>query len=1072
MTQFTAAQIAEGIGAFPPTDQQAVVIEAAPHHPTLVVAGAGSGKTETMSVRMVWLIANGYAQPEEVLGLTFTKKAAGELAERVATRLGRWRRSRGQSGAAFDEQDISQPVVATYNSYAAGLVKQYGLHIGIDPEAKLLSEAARWQLANQVISDFEPGFESEAAISTLTSGLLALHDELNQHLLSAEPVSTELRAIAEDVLSKELAPRARTIPQAFRTLGASLDARAQLVDLVERYRQAKQSGSWLDYSDQVRYAYQIAREVPQAVISERTRYRQVILDEYQDTSFADLRLLNTIFGSGHPVMAVGDPNQSIYGWRGASAGGLEQFPVDFPAADGAPAQVAHLTTAWRNDQQILDVANQIAAPLLQTSTVEVKKLSSRPQVGSGEVQVVMCETSESEANAVADFITANWDPESGKTAAVLCRKRAQFETLAAVFAERELPYEVVGLGGLLAVPEVVEVVSFLTAAYDPGRGDAVMRLLTGPQARLGLQDIGVLGSWARTLSRRGRSSATGSEGREPDLSDEASLIDAIDQLPDAAWVDPQGRSLSETAQVRIKRLGGLLQALRRSMHLPLPELVITAQRLLGLDVELAARRGGGRIFLQLDRLVTVAQEYQSQWLSSETSLGAFLQWLDDAMEHDNGLEPGRVAVRRDAIQLLTVHGAKGLEWDVVAVPGLVNGGLPSVSFAEGKPKESGWLTGLKELPYELRGDGDRMPSFDTAAPATYEHLTELTEEFKYAVGAYELVQERRVAYVAVTRARSHLFLSGSWWVGERVTPAEPSTFLQESARVVQQINPARVILPEKVEETNPQLSREVSTKWPEADLLEPAEMGALRRGAQAVLAAEAAIPPGQLGELLPQLLAQRAQSGQANLPQVDLSSISASSAVSLVRDPAAYLHNLRRPVPARPFQGATRGTAFHEWVEQYFRTPALFDSDQFQFFDDDAPTPDIDELIEVFNQSAWAQRKAVAIEVDVQTPVAGRILRCRIDAVFAGTKPNTAEVVDWKTGRIPTGEDLVQKQLQLQLYRLAWARRAGLPIASVSAKFVYLGAEITEISLDKELDESQIERLLADAILQGLGKTS
>ena len=131
MTQFTAAQIAAGIGAFPPTDQQAAVIEAAPRHPTLVVAGAGSGKTETMSVRMVWLIANGYAQPEEVLGLTFTKKAAGELAERVATRLGRWRRSRGEGGAAFNEQDISQPVVATYNSYAAGLVKQYGLHIGI-----------------------------------------------------------------------------------------------------------------------------------------------------------------------------------------------------------------------------------------------------------------------------------------------------------------------------------------------------------------------------------------------------------------------------------------------------------------------------------------------------------------------------------------------------------------------------------------------------------------------------------------------------------------------------------------------------------------------------------------------------------------------------------------------------------------------------------------------------------------------------------------------------------------------------------------------------------------------------
>lgn len=1068
MTRFSAAQIAEGIGAFPPTAQQAVVIEADPQRPTLVVAGAGSGKTETMSVRMVWLIANGYAKPEEVLGLTFTKKAAGELAERVATRLGRWRRSGQGVSSAFNEQDISQPVVATYNSYAAGLVKQYGLHIGIDPEARLLSEAARWQLANQVIADFEPGFEYEAAISTLTSGLLALHDELNQHLLRAEPVSSELRTIAEDVLSKELAPRARAIPSAFRTLAGSLEARAQLVELVDRYRQAKRAGSWLDYSDQVRYAYQIAQEVPQAIISERTRYRQVILDEYQDTSYADLRLLSTVFGAGHPVMAVGDPNQSIYGWRGASAGGLEQFPTDFPAADGGAAPVVHLTTAWRNDQLILDVANQIAAPLLQSSAVEVQKLAARPQAGAGEVQVVMCETSAAEANAVADFITTNWDPSSGKTAAVLCRKRAQFEAIAAVLSERELPFEVVGLGGLLTVPEVVEVVSFLTAAYDPGRGDAVMRLLTGPQTRLGLQDIGVLGAWARTLSRRGRSTSA-DESREPDLSDEASLIDAIDNLPAPDWMDSQGRSLSEAAQLRLRRLADLLRSLRRAMHLPLPELVVTAQRLLGLDVELASRRGGGRTFLQLDRLVSVAQEYQSQWLSSETSLGAFLQWLAEAMEHDNGLDPGRVAVRRDAIQLLTVHGAKGLEWDVVAVPGLVNGGLPSLSFSDGKPKESGWLTGLKELPYELRGDGDRMPAFDTAAPATYEHLSELTEEFKFAVGAYELVQERRVAYVAVTRARSHLLLSGSWWVGERVTPAQPSYFLQEAAALVQKVRPHQVNLPEKSAETNPQLARKVTCQWPEPELLEPEEMSALRLGAQAVASAEPVLPPGELGDLLQQLLQHRSQTGANELPDVDLSSLSASAVVSLLRDPAAYLQNLRRPVPARPFQGATRGTAFHQWVEKYFRAPALFDPEEFQFYDD-APAPDIEELIAAFSQSPWAQRKALAIEVDVQTPIAGRILRCRIDAVFAGAKPNTAEVVDWKTGRIPTGEDLKQKQLQLQLYRLAWARRTGLPIAQVSAKFVYLGAEITEVALTEELDETQIERLLKAAVQKGLGK--
>src|SRR5690606_25802362 len=161
----------------------------------------------------------------------------------------------------------------------------------------------------------------------------------------------------------------------------------------------------------------------------------------------------------------------------------------FRTASGSPAPVHHLSTSWRNDLAILDVANTTAAPLRAGAAgSSLPTLGARPTAGLGSVHAVYAATIEEEATAVAEFIAKRWTPGQ-VTAAVLCRARSQFPAIEAALRVRGLPVEVVGLGGLLDTPEVVDLVALLEVVHDPSRGDSLARLLTGPRTHLGAADL-------------------------------------------------------------------------------------------------------------------------------------------------------------------------------------------------------------------------------------------------------------------------------------------------------------------------------------------------------------------------------------------------------------------------------------------------------------------------------------------------------------------------------------------------------------------------------------------------------
>jgi DNA helicase-2/ATP-dependent DNA helicase PcrA len=1155
--RYGALDIAEILGRPAPTPEQVRVIEADPAQPLLVIAGAGSGKTETMASRVVWLVANAHVRPEEILGLTFTRKAAGELSERVQARLAAFARATGAptDGLAL----VDRPTVATYNAYAAGLVADHALRLGIEPGSRLLSEASAWQLASEVVESWAGDLDTQAAVSSVVDAVRSLAGQLAEHLLDPAEARERIVDLATRIEATPLGRRKAHYADVVKVL-RSLAERARLLDVVAAYGERKRASETMDFGDQVRVAARLAREVPAVGRLERSRYRAVLLDEYQDTSFAQVELLAALFGDGHGVTAVGDPNQSIYGWRGASAGGIGRFPERFrcsagPSTHGGErARLLSLSTSWRNDRAVLAVANRAAASLRARSMVPVDELAARPGAGDGAVRIHFAVTQDEEAAHVADVIASARDAAAARgaevpSAAVLCRARSQFLPIEAALRARGLPVEVVGLGGLLTTPEVTDLVAFLQVAHDPSRGDALVRLLTGPRVNLGAADLYALASRARDVTasdeRRARARAGAAAGGdaapdagspdagspddpadapvlEGDVVDHRSLVDALDDLPPAGVAARDGRVLTAAAHERLTALARDLRAVRGQTYLSLPELVTQAERALGLDLEVdvaaalfdAGASGASELGREhLDAFRDVAVEFS---LSADApTLGGFLGWLTAAQAQERGLDLPLRDVDPQAVQVITVHGSKGLEWDVVAVPGLVQESFPSVRSKGDEPADNAWLWRLGAVPYPLRGDAADLPhlAFEDADDA--KELAEALAAFQLESGAHELAEERRLAYVAFTRARRELHLSGSWWrTGSR--PAEPSVFLTELVDAGLAGVDGWAAEPSD-SDTNPLADRVRTATWPAAPTDVPenhdtsddasgaghGSLDAARVDAVAAIRAAAArvedaisrgdstlAPPvpgpaaeppaddpgladdsdvADLADLARLLLAERTARESARAEVAFPAHVSASGLVALAADRDAFALARRRPVPKEPSRHARRGTRFHAWVEQYYGASALLDLDDLPGADDDELVDDqaLEALQATFLASPWAGLEPIAIEADVETPVGGVVVRCRIDAVFAEASPAPgggvlpgAVVVDWKTGRAPR-DDVARRarEVQLAAYRLAWSRWSGLPLERVSAAFYYVADDVVARPVDL-LGPEELEALV------------
>jgi DNA helicase II / ATP-dependent DNA helicase PcrA len=1076
--------------------------------PGVIIAGAGSGKTTVMAARVVWLVGTGAVRPEEVLGLTFTRKAAAELSQRVRSALLR-------SGLIADRgvDESGEQLIMTYDAFAARLVAEHGLRLGFEADPTMISGATRYRLASRVVKAAAGPFEfiSRLRPATVTERVLRLDADLQQHLVDVDDLDGHARDLLLGLASAPLNNRGNVYADV-KKASIACQERLELASLVRDYQDLKRRLGLVEFADQMAIAARLATEVPQASSAMRAAFRVVLLDEYQDTSAAQAIMLRGLFsgrtasdGRGHPVTAVGDPFQAIYGWRGAAASNIVTFADDFPGTDGRPARRFTLSVNRRSGRTILDVANVLSQPLRTETRSMIADNAAAADKGvagvgllrapegtpSGQVRAATFETWPEEISWISDQIAglrAGGEVSHWADVAVLTRRNADIAPLYAELTARNVPVEIVGLGGLLHLPEILDITATLRLIEDVTANPELIRLLTGPRWQVGPRDLAWLGRRARELARVARSPEDEAQ-REPggaavltsleqavaeiDPTEVVSLLDAVDSPGEAAY--------SFQARERFARLSAELAWLRRHSDEPVLDLTRRVITTIGLDVELTATPEFARTSRrdQLGAFLDAVAAYVD--VDGDASLAGLLGYLQAESDQGAGLEQA-VPSDREAVKLLTVHKAKGLEWEAVFLPALMKGVFPSDRVTDN------WVMNPAVLPADLRGDADSIPQL---AEASYAGMG----DYKQQLNRQQLLAEDRLAYVAVTRAKRLLVGTGHSWRSDLSNARPASSYLQtiveEAVRHNQLLAEAAPPGPD-----NPLVVEVAPQTWPA-----PLDPDAQARRHEAALDVQRArqrfadlgsyddpssepmllddheVAAGwdaDIDRLLAEAIESRSGDQLVELP----AQLSTTAVLRLNADPDAFAAELARPMPRQPSRSARFGTRFHHWVERYFGaglpTGGL---GQQQLLDlDDLPNradsgthdeQELRELCEAFAAGRFGSMVPYAIEAPFSIWIAGRLVRGRIDAVYQQPTPSQSgsarfQVVDWKTGRTDAADPL-----QLAIYRLAWAEAYGLPVEEIDAIFYHVRTDeiVRPIALpDRRVIESilsaQVEPLL------------
>ena len=1001
-----------------------------PVAPAVIIAGAGSGKTTCMAARVAWLVGSGYAQPHEVLGLTFTRKATGRLLTSIRSSLHALQKQ-GLMPDQHDDLPSVEPTVLTYHAFAAQVLSEQGIRLGIEPGAAMLTDGAAHQRAFRLVQRTSlPLGELGRGPVQVTRDLL----DLDGRLAEMGITPAQLRADDERLISM-LESRTEKRQKSWYDLRETAQKRILLSRLVDEWRALKLGAHVSDFSDQTRLALDLALAQPEVVAQLRERYRVVLLDEYQDTSIAQRRLMQALFGDGHPVLAVGDPFQAIYGWRAASVRNITDFPAHFPISGGRPATIYPLLQNRRSGPAILHAANAAAQPL-RTEHAGVGELEPTDDRGPGHVSVALFATVADEVTFVVDEIERT---HAGGAAwsqiAVLGSRGDDLALIDRALHARGIPTEHIGAAALLAQPAVVDLRAILELLHDPTSNAAFVRIAAGRRWQIGARDLAALGRRAAHLAESGGrgeqetlAQALDQAVQGIDDADLVSLIDAVDDLGDPSAYSPQGHE-------RLVRLGREIHDLRRHAGEGPVELITRVLRTTGLDIEIATAPPD--IAASQQRAVAALLDLAAEAtdLDGRISLGALLSRLRDVERFDVDVDVDAEG-RADAVQLITMYKAKGLEYPYVFVPFLCDG-----SFPTGRSAES-WVGSAAQVPWTVRDDATAL--LLSYPPADNGPTASQRDAYRDVLAAYQAVEARRLAYVALTRAERGLVVSGHWWGPTQKEQRGPHPVLLDvHAAVVDGAgtvvhwepapdgtNPARGLAdtvmpwPAPVDSARAAARNQVASR-----VRERLEAPDTLPGLDAAAASDDPVVrewDRSLTALLDEARALHPRERSVRLPDA----VSASLLMRALADPDETARDLARPMPAKPAPAARRGTALHAWIEARYGQQALFDPDDLPGAADADITTDaqLEELKAAFENGPFAAWVPVAVEEPFALLLGGRVINGRMDAVFE--RDGRYDVIDWKTGSAQ-GLD----PLQLAIYRLAWSQLRGVDVDDVDAGF-------------------------------------
>lgn len=1043
----------------------------APAQPHLVVAGAGSGKTTVMAARVLWLVGNGEVNPAQVLGLTFTNKAAGEFSQRCMRGLERLRAltapaSQPAMPPEGDDELLGEPSILTYHSFAQRLLAEHGLRIGYEPGSILMHEVTRRQLAFRVVQRTRTLLKHVSPnAATVSSRLLSLDDLLAERLIEPERLIAHDRTLVDWL---ESLAAAGTLQRAGEDMLATAHQRIELAGLVQELRTAKRERLMVDFADQMnaaaRLAQHISQQQPELKSQLREQYQVVLLDEYQDTSVAQRLMLQALFGDNHPVMAVGDPCQAIYGWRGASVFNMDAFTSDFTGPGGHKGTHSPLTRVRRCAPEILDVANRVSEPVRAKHPL-VEPLQPDPNSSKrGSFTLSRHETQADETRWVAQQVRALTELHPAHEVAVLCRVTADLGRVAAALDGEGIPYDVVGVTALLSRPEVADVIAMLRLIDNPGHNASLVRVLAGARWAIGVRDFAALGRRARAISPREKldsdapvDALLAAHVREQDPADVTALSDVLEELAQGQNVP----DLSDAAAQRCRELGVELRSLRRHIGEPVSELIRRITHVTGADVQM--RLGAEHLVATrvraMETLMDIADGFVG--IDGSSSLHDFLKWLDDATRFEK-VPSVDVQPTGRFVRLMTVHASKGLEFDAVVLPYLVDGVFPS---NRGRPR---WPSSAIALPPDLLEDRERAE----VCPQYPDRAAGPRAKDKDAYGVHmrglDLLEETRLAYVAITRARFQVVASAHVWGPTQVNARTLSPWLKTMWEYVRDGGAGTIDCwvedPEKGV-SRPDIIRP-SFAWPPQ--LDDEQLHALEEGAELVRQAQRELHE-PVGVAANSIVSTDADTGSSSISETAVwtqdvetlvgqwrerasrvrdvlapSGMSASDAMRLLADPEGYTLHLARPMPRVTNQSATRGTQFHAYVEQKWRGElALFSrTDVDDIADEPVDDSQLQELISAFEAGPFANRPPADVEVEFTAVFGSVTVRGRIDAVFL-CDDGSWEIIDWKTNAREDADPV-----QLAIYRYAWSQLRGVPADQVSAGFHYVRTGTTTMHSD------------------------
>ncbi len=639
--------------------------------PLLIIAGAGTGKTTVITQKIHHLISSGLAQPEEILALTFTEKAAAEMVERVD----------GLLSGGYMELDIS-----TFHAFCQKLLENYGLSMGLSTQVSLLTEIEAWMLVRKHIYDFDLDYYRPlGSPNRHIHALLGHFSKCKDELVSPDQYIAYTTSLpdTDDLVDQEEKKRLIELAQAYKT-----------------YNQLLLDNEYVDFGDLVSYAVKLLQDKTVVRKKLQTQYKYILVDEFQDVNWAQYQLVQLLSGGGQ-LTVVGDDDQSIYAFRGASVSNILRFTSDYKKVKEVVLQ-----ENYRSGQDILDIAytgiqNNNPDRLEATLGIEKKLLAKGVQKKS-----VVTHVHKSKVQDCVSFTVAKIQKEKRCDSelqwsdfAILVRANNAATPFINALELAQIPYVFLGSSGLYRQPVILDCINFLKAVDGYRDSTAVYRLIHLPHKNLNPHDVQKIMHFAKKKS--------------------VSYYFALKRAKEAGVT--QEASLDEIAQILQLIDEGVIEAKDEKPTIVLYSFLEKS----GYLEYLAQEEGQGNISIiqqiyQLKQFFSLVEQYETTVHTPRVK--DFLEYFTHRVQAGDAGALYQPDDAEDGVRIMTVHASKGLEFSQVFVPDLVEGRFPA----------------------RRRGGGIDIPN-----ALIHEMLPE---------GDYHYQEERRLFYVAVTRAKQALYL--------------------------------------------------------------------------------------------------------------------------------------------------------------------------------------------------------------------------------------------------------------------------------------------------------------------------